>query len=64
VDKLGAEPGNLALVHRDLAGDLRALVAERVDRDGLIFGQRELLHPASFGYAAARSNRAVVALAT
>jgi hypothetical protein len=66
VDQLAPETVYFPAVHFDIARDLRALVAERVDGYGLFVGegQRELWHPAIFGYAAAGSNCAVVALAT
>jgi hypothetical protein len=49
------EPFGFALVHRDLAGDLRPPVAERVDRDGLFVGQREQAPPVSQRRGAART---------
>lgn len=49
--QLAPEPVYLPAVHFNLAGQLRALVAERVDGYGLFVGerQRELWHPAIFG---------------
>jgi hypothetical protein len=51
VDQLAPEPVYLPAVHFDIARDLRALVAKRVDGYGLFFGKgkRELWHPAIFG---------------
>jgi hypothetical protein len=66
MDQLAPEPVDLPAVHFNLAGELRALVAERVDGNRLFVGkrQRELGHPAILGYAPASPNWAVVALAT
>jgi len=49
VDYLAADAVALLLVHRQLAHEGGSLVAERVDSDGLIVGQREFAHPAILG---------------
>jgi hypothetical protein len=64
VDQLGAQPVDLTAVHRDFARDPGPHVAQRIDRDRLFVGERELCHAAIFGGSAAGGNIRLVALAT
>jgi hypothetical protein len=48
LDQLGAEPVDLAAVHRDFARDPGAHVAERIDRERLFLAERELCHATIF----------------
>jgi hypothetical protein len=51
-------------MHLDFARDPGPHVAERIDRDRLFVGERELGHAAIFGASAAGENIRLVAVAT